>query len=71
MVPHYLARPLCEMWETRLSTCAFYPPACAAHLIAGQLPNNDHGVMVAVMTPMVMTIRLRVSRDRKEGDERE
>jgi hypothetical protein len=59
------------MWETRLSTCAFYPPACVAHLIAGQLPNNDHGVMVAVMTPMVMTIRLRVSRDRKEGDERE
>jgi hypothetical protein len=40
-------------------------------LIAGQLPNNDHGVVVVVMTAMVMTIRLRVSRDRKEGDERE
>jgi hypothetical protein len=49
------------MWETRLSIYAFY----------GQLPNDDHGVMVAMMTPMVMTIRLRVSRDRKEGDERE
>jgi len=49
------------MGAPRLSAYAFY----------GQLPNDDHGVMVAVMTPMVMTIRLRVSRDRKEGDERE
>jgi hypothetical protein len=40
-------------------------------LIAGQLPNNDHGVTVVVMTAMVMTVRLRVSRDRKKGDERE
>jgi hypothetical protein len=37
----------------------------------GQLPNNDHGVTVVVMAAMVMTIRLCVSRDRKEGDERE
>jgi hypothetical protein len=62
---------LCARCGKRGSRLAFYPPACVAHLIAGQLPNNDHGVMVAVMTPMVMTIRLRVSRDRKEGDERE
>ena len=67
----YLAR-LCARCGKRGSRLArSNPPACVAHLIAGQLPNNDHGVVVVVMTAMVMTIRLRVSGDRKEGDKRE